>query len=306
MVNLDSDQNENTGKTFSATLIIQEEKINLFAEYIASLYTTDGENGLYYHDADLTNGANDNSYRYAGSNPNNYVCFGSDEETCPADNLYRIIGVFGNQVKLIKNTYYTTTEWDSENDNTWDASIKPNIYNTLNTTYYNTLTNPWQNLIAETTWQVGGMTYSNTNTAKQYFDEEVGTKQNGYEETMKIGLMYISDYGYAASPEYWSYNLSSFDSAKNYNWLYSGVNEWTISANANSQIEVINITSSGNISHNNSGYIETYQTNSDGTTSVRRNSIRYAIRPTFYIHSNIKIIGGNGTNTNPFILKIEN
>ena len=42
--------------------------------------------------------AEDNSYRYAGANPNNYVCFGSDEETCPADNLYRIIGVFGDHI----------------------------------------------------------------------------------------------------------------------------------------------------------------------------------------------------------------
>lgn len=31
--------------------------------------------------------AGDNSYRYAGVNPNNYVCFGSDEATCPTDNL---------------------------------------------------------------------------------------------------------------------------------------------------------------------------------------------------------------------------
>ncbi len=69
-----------------------------FAEYIINnVYTgSDGENGLYYHDGvgSYTNAdqeAGDNSYRYAGANPNNYVCFGSDEETCPADNLYRII-----------------------------------------------------------------------------------------------------------------------------------------------------------------------------------------------------------------------
>ena len=27
-------------------------------------------------------------YRYTGSNPNNYVCFGSEESVCPEDNLY--------------------------------------------------------------------------------------------------------------------------------------------------------------------------------------------------------------------------
>ena len=52
------------------------------SEYVMSQYTgTQGKNNIYYHDANLTNGAGDNSYRYAGYNPNNYVCFGSDEAT---------------------------------------------------------------------------------------------------------------------------------------------------------------------------------------------------------------------------------
>ena len=70
-------------------------------EYITTdVYTgTDGDNGLYYHDGvgTYTNAdreAEDNSYRYTGANPYNYVCFGSDEATCPNDNLYRIIGIF--------------------------------------------------------------------------------------------------------------------------------------------------------------------------------------------------------------------
>mgnify|MGYP005780529795 FL=1 len=52
----------------------------LLAEYIINkVYTgVDGENGLYYHDGQgsYTNSdqeAGDNSYRYAGANPNNYV-----------------------------------------------------------------------------------------------------------------------------------------------------------------------------------------------------------------------------------------
>ena len=65
---------------------------------------------LYHHDATLTNGAGDNSYRFAGANEsvNNYVCFGSSEASCPADNLYRIIGVFEDKVKLIKYDYATS------------------------------------------------------------------------------------------------------------------------------------------------------------------------------------------------------
>ena len=54
--NLDSDQNDNTGKSFSANLIIKEDIIayheicdeTTFACQIAKTYT-DGSNGLYYH-----------------------------------------------------------------------------------------------------------------------------------------------------------------------------------------------------------------------------------------------------------------
>ena len=75
---------------------------------VISYYTgTQGKNKIYYHDSSLANGAGDNSYRYAGSNPNNYVCFGSDVSPCPTDNLYRIIGVIDNKVKLIKYDYVT-------------------------------------------------------------------------------------------------------------------------------------------------------------------------------------------------------
>ena len=88
-----------------------------FAEYIINnIYTVDGENGLYYHDGigSYTNAnqdAGDKSYRYSGANPNNYVCFGSDSETCRDEYLYRIIGVFDKDsdgkynVKLIKSDY---------------------------------------------------------------------------------------------------------------------------------------------------------------------------------------------------------
>ena len=85
---------------------------------LASCIKTFGDKGpsvsnIYHHDASLTNGAGDNSYRYAGASDqvNNYVCFGSNVTPCPTDNLYRIIGVFGDKVKLIKSDYATSTNW---------------------------------------------------------------------------------------------------------------------------------------------------------------------------------------------------
>ena len=262
-----------------------------FAEYIInSVYTTDGENGLYYHDGvgSYTNAnqeAGDNSYRYAGTNPNNYVCFGSDAISCPTDNLYRIIGIFGDQVKLIKSTRYGENHaWDSGNSNVWDATTKPDIYTTLNTTYYNTLRIKWQNLIAEAIWQVGGMAYSTTNIAKQYYDVEVGTYQSGYEETMKVGLMYVSDYGYAASPSYWTTELYNYEPSKSSNWL-AGLNEWTISRSSDRIHSAFRVGQAGFIDIDNDNYYVDYEQD---------------VRPTFYLKANISYVSGTGTESDPY------
>ena len=92
----------------------KEPEIIYLADYIINnVYVEDGVNGLYYHDGQgtYTNAdqeAGDNSYRYSGANPNNYICFGSNVTPCPEENLYRIIGVFDGKVKVIKSTYATS------------------------------------------------------------------------------------------------------------------------------------------------------------------------------------------------------
>ena len=140
-VNYEGDQTANATSTLSAKVMIQKEKINLLTDYVKSLYTgTQGANNIYYHDTELTNGAGDNSYRFAGASDvvNNYVCFGSTESPCPEDNLYRIIGVFDNKVgenqteqrvKLIKADYATSALLGTDGDysnmytaNGWDNS----------------------------------------------------------------------------------------------------------------------------------------------------------------------------------------
>ena len=290
--NLDADQNANTGKTFSANLIIQEETMTTSlgnaAEYVANLYTTDGVNGLYYHDADLANGTQDNSYRYSGANPNNYVCFGTDEATCPEDNLYRIIGVFNDQVKLIKSTSYGNYAWDAGNSNTWDASTKPDIYTTLNETYYNTLGSEWQSKIATHSWKVGGMGRDTSATAKDYYDTEVGSSSSSTTDSMKIGLMYVSDYGYGASEEYWNTDLFDYDNDtnRNNNWMYMGVDEWTISRNSGTTDNAFYVYNTGYVN----GYNGVYGT--------------LAVRPSFYLESSVVLEGGSGTSADPYRLSV--
>ena len=301
-LNQSYDQSANYGNSMTTEVSMsKEEKIPTLADVctsgdnlascIAEFNTLvgDGADSIYYHDSDLANGAGDNSYRFSGANPNNYVCFGATGADCQnEDNQYRIIGVFNDQVKLIKLTSYGDYAWEQDWDtqgNTWDATTKPDIYTTLNDTYYNTLGSEWQNLIAESTWQVGGMAQGYENTAKQYYDVEVGTGQSGYEETMKIGLMYVSDYGYGAVPSKWTTSLGS-SGYETGNWLYLGSDEsilwpseWFISRDSNFI-----------------GFA--FRMDSFVYTDDVMNTI--AVRPTFYLESSVVLTGGTGTASDPY------
>ena len=349
-VNLETDQSINENASIDMEVVLQQDRITIptFAEIcreensntlackVATNYTEDGENGLYYHDGvgTYTNAnqeAGDNSYRYAGADPNNYVCFGSDEETCPADNLYRIIGVFdddkdGNyQIKLIKADYttsamlgtngrdyygtysYSTSNYKGSMDTStiagyrWNYDTSVSTYGSnnwttsefnkinLNTNYWNYLGTTWQNLIAQTTWHLGGMT-SSSNTAKAFYDGERnndGYGSNPTTYTDEIGLMYPSDYGYAASPDVWTTNLSSYNSSTitANNWLYMGLYEWTITPYSSRSYYVF--------------AVYYYGTLSNGSANGG-----YSARPVFYLESNVALQGGNGTSSDPYRLAV--
>ena len=262
-------------KTSSA----ETENIVLLADYIKGLYTSQGSNGLYYHTSSLANSAADNSYRYAGANPNNYVCFGSTSSTCPSDNLYRIIGVFGSEVKLIKATSYGSYAWDSGGSNTWSTS---SIRTMLNSTYLSSLSSTWQSKISTHTWKVGGMERNTSYTAKQYYYVEVGSSY-WTTDSMKIGLMYVSDYGFAASNSYWTTNIVNYDSAKNNNWMHMGLYEWTISRDSSYSNGAFAVVLTGDIS---SFYVFVAIEN-------------LPVRPSFYLTSSTTYVSGSGTSSDP-------
>ena len=254
----------------------------LLADYIKSKYTSQGANGIYYHTSSLANSAADNSYRYAGANPNNYVCFGSDASTCPSDNLYRIIGVFGNEVKLIKSTSYGNYYWSgsrSNQSNTWSSSTLNT--STLNGTYLNNLGSAWSNLIANHSWKVGGMSRNNSATAKQYYETEIGSSSSSTTYSAKIGLMYVSDYGFAVSSSYWInalYNYNETTLISN-NWMrLAGSYQWTISRYGSGS--AFNVASSGYV-------------------SVHDVSLTSTVRPVFYLTSSTTYVSGSGSNADP-------
>ena len=291
-VNYNSNQAGNAGKSFSAKLMIQKEKIptvlsdvctsgNNLATCITTLLNKSEPSivNIYHHTSSLANGAGDNSYRYAGASGsvNNYICLGSDETTCPDANLFRIIGVFGDKTKVIRAKSAGTQIWDKNGSNTWSTSSL-NTY--LNGTYLTSL-GTLADKIATTTWKVGGGSstylYDVPKTAYQY---EVGSGASTTTHDAKIGLMYVSDYGFAADQSGWTTKLSSYNSNTSKNWLYLGSTELTISRSSDDTTRVFRVSSTGNVN---------YYLVADS----------YAVRPSFNLESSVKYVSGSGSMSDP-------
>ena len=287
----ESSTNTSMNKTFKAGVAVKaydREKDPKLAEYVISQYTgTQGENGIYYHNSALTNGAGDNSYRYAGASDsvNNYICLGSDEATCPEANLFRIIGVFGAQTKVIRAKSVGDKEWSTNNSNTWSSSSLNTYLNGEYLTSLGTLADK----IATTTWKVGGGLWSNiaTSVPKTAYQYEVGSSASTTTVDKKIGLMYVSDYYYSASPSAWTlvgYNESDatkdYRAAKTINWLYSGSYEWTISRRSDLSDFAFLVRSAGDVYN-------------DFVT------LGIVVRPSFNLESSVKYVSGSGSMSDP-------
>ena len=285
----DSSTNTSMNKTFKAGVAVKayDRERNL-AEYVISQYTgTQGENNIYYHDSSLANGAGDNSYRYAGASAsvNNYICLGSDATTCPDANLFRIIGVFGDKTKVIRAKSVGDKQWHTSADNTWSSSSLNTYLNGEYLTSLGTLADK----IATTTWKVGGGSWSNISASvpKTAYQNEVGSSASTTTVNKKIGLMYVSDYYYSASPSAWTLMGYNSDATKDYraatstNWLYLGSTEWTISRSSGDTDTAFNVIRTGLVSY---GDLVT---------------ISCAVRPSFNLEPSVKYVSGSGSMSDP-------
>ncbi|HJJ08495.1 MAG TPA: hypothetical protein OIM65_04210 [Bacilli bacterium] len=223
------------------TVVNNEETIITGADTLIALTDNKDNSGLYTitHEADSTLqiGTNESitEYRYRGASPKNYVTFNNE--------VWRIIGVFPvddgtgkieNRIKLIRNASVGTQFWNStqvSSTSSYNNWTRATLKTYLNTTYYNTLSNiDEQSMIGNAKYYLGGYTQSTGISKDMMYQYErktsgsntyyYGTNSNSW--TGKIGLMYISDYGYSASDTCTS-NLSSYndETCTSNNWLYN-------------------------------------------------------------------------------------
>ena len=274
----------------------------------------------------------DNNLRYIGANPNNYVSFNNE--------LWRIIGVFNNiddgsgvketRVKIIRNEPLGNYSWDNKasgtgsstssyGSNDWSDSALQIVLNegaywnrtsgecpdgqngaTTPCDFTNTgLTEEAKTMISDAKWNLGGSSTHNGVTASMFYERERGTTIYSGRPTEwigSIGLMYASDYGYATSGGSTANretclntelnNWNDYDDCFNNDWLYNSSNtQWTLTPNSNTSHTVFSVDRSGY-----GRYLQAF--------------IRNADSPAIYLSSNVKISGGEGTESSPYQLSL--
>ena len=191
--------------------------------------------------------------------------------------------------KILNNYYY--------NKLNYTGTI---TYDFTNTGIKNDTT---RNMIAETTWNLGGWDTSNIYSNVMY-EKERGTTVisnpiDGITRTTtwtgKIALAYPSDYGYATDLSKCSQTLyhyySSTDSyaCRSNDWMYPILGKsfggWLLTPNSDDADVAFSVNSSGCVDHN-SGHVW-YQ---------------YGVAPVLYLGSNQDIVAGDGSQSNPYRL----
>lgn len=221
------------------------------AETIQTLQE-EGDPYIYHHDGTLEDGIDDGSYRYSGDDPNNYLCFGSDEDPCPAKNLYRIISVVNGNLKVITADYATTEMLGTDGayiglNTTTDSSYKGDLtqseiplyaYNNsngelstndwpgplmttnFNVNFYSQFEDKWKSKILDVVWHHNTINYFVgilNPPAYAYSVEMASTSSSsdvldGVSTYDKFGVLYNFEYGFSASPSAWHKNMNQYSS----------------------------------------------------------------------------------------------
>ena len=263
---------------------------------------------------------NENGIRYEGMNPNNYVWFNNELWRIIGAFDANTHGVTGESlVKIIRNESLGGLAWDKSNKNNWATS---SLMNLLNGAYLNQedgtngdycygystiakahcdyrekgISDNYHNMIeTRVVWKLGGIS-SQSNTASSFYAAERGTTVYGSNATVwpnssgasyPIGLMYMSDYGYAVPESSCARttNIGSYNNANCTlnNWLYGEGYEWTLTHTSSYSYSAFNVV---------------YY----GTAAYYKAITGYSVRPVLYLKSSAWVISGDGSEANPFIL----
>lgn len=336
--------NTEIGKVFNSQIVTDGEAVykipTLASKKITDLYTNAEKtvvtnNNIEYNYASTVSLMNDRlggetesldggNIRYYGANPNNYIYFNCNDYTNQSDETcekWRIIGVFDNKLKIVRNESIGSYSWDykvngssTSYSNDWSTATLNTL---LNSTYYNAGTANYYNnsnvattvdftsiglkndearsVISEVSWGIRKFD-SNDIYSDQIYKSEIGT--NTYSENQanwigKIALMYLSDYSYATDFTKCNQTLVNYNSSTNSygcrsnDWLYNaGSNEWLLTTDSNNPTF--------------GWYMYSY----DFFIGINLVNTKAKIRPTLYLNSETTIESGDGSDSSPFRINV--
>ena len=280
--------------------------------------------------------------RYYGASPNNYIYFNCDSYPSTNCELWRIIGVFDGKIKLIRNESIGSYSWDTSASsvnsgygvNEWSQAdlmklLNPGhesesvggslYYNSRSGTCYNNHKNATtscnftstgikndttRNMMAETTWNLGGWDtsdiYSNVMYEKERGTTVISNPSDGITRkttwTGKVALAYPSDYGYATDLSKCSQTLYNYDNdtdsyaCRSTNWIYPIITD--------------SVSKAGHLLTPRSSYANRVFTGgSSGFVAVSSTpSNAHGVAPVLYLGSNQDIVAGDGSQSNPYKL----
>ena len=296
-------------------------KATTYIEYLYNNEETRTSNGL------KKDNTADQNIRYYGSDPNNYVRFNNE--------LWRIIGVFGNNVKLVRSESLGSLSWDSSEssvNNGWGVNewSQADLQVYLNKMYYggtsitcyggyrnetktcptNTIDETSKSLIDYHTWNTGAPNSSTLyNSTTKSFDTVEFYKAERGNETGKI----------CSSGNNCNDTVTRTTEWEGYIAL-PYVTDWAYASSENDCNTKIDKSSSYKCKNNNwmqrstvAWYLSPFAFpdiayfvwfvfgggNADNYSAANPLSAF----PTIYLKSNILIESGKGTSDNPYILK---
>ena len=307
------------------TSLPTETKITKLTNYIENQFNVNASsNGL---EKDTTPDLN---IRYVGANPKNYVSFN--------DELWRIIGIFNGNVKLVRDEILTSYSFDNKTtaqgiETDYGTSDWTNSYLRvfLNDYYYggktitchsetsgSTATNATiicpeinkinataKSMIQNTTWTLGGTNYKTNNhpyetyPVNELYESERGTQvYSGHATTS-------TDYIGLIYPS--DYGYASTDASCRQN-LRAGLtytnNIYGGTPTCKNNNWLFNGVWYWTISPYLSIAYSVFRVDGDGRLSNHFAWYRDGVRPSLYLKADVKVVGGTGTSSDPYTLEI--
>ena len=162
-----------------------------------------------------------------------------------------------------------------------------------------------KNMISDSTYYLGGGTdakiYSNASLTNERGTSVVSNPSDGITRTTswtgKIGLMYLSDYGYATDFSKCSQNLYNYSSStesyacRTNDWLYNSAIQWLLTPSSSTAYIAWGVYSTG--------YVGSYR-----VCYAFGSLYAYEVRPVLYLKSELVIGSGDGSSSNPYRLSV--